>query len=89
MLTHSLEKFIVDIVMVERHTIGVLQRNPLGGAEIIGWLVELGNLFFGQIVICTLQKTRVQSREAIVVARDFQTYQFDQLFWYGSARTGR
>ena len=70
MLTQSLEKFVVDVVVVQCHPIGVFQRDTFGRRERIGLGIQLGDFLFAEVVICTLQKTRVESREAIVVPRD-------------------
>jgi hypothetical protein len=75
--------------MIERHAIGVFDRQSLSFAEVIGWLIKLSNLLFGQVVFCTLQKPCIQSREAVVVAGNLQPDQLDEFFGYRSPGSGR
>jgi hypothetical protein len=76
-------------VVIQRHAIGVFERYPFARGEIVFLLIQLSDLCFGEVVICRLQKTNVQSGEAVVVTRNLQPDQLDEFRLNRSAFTGR
>lgn len=91
MFTQAIKKGFVNTVMICGQQICIFKGDLLRRGEGIQGLIQIQirNLFFCELVSCTLQEPGIQSGKTVIVPGDTQAQQLDEFFGYIPALTSR
>ncbi len=91
MFPQAIKKGFVNVVMICGQQICIFKGDLLRRREGIQGLIQIQirNLFFCELVSCTLQEPGIQSGKTVIVPGDTQAQQLDEFFGYIPALTSR
>tara|TARA_A100001037_G_scaffold305785_1_gene347400 strand:- start:37 stop:396 length:360 start_codon:yes stop_codon:yes gene_type:complete len=78
MLVELLEKRVVNRMVSDRKSLGIVERRAFRGRKVVRRRIQLGDLCFSQCIFCILQKACVKSCEAVIETGDLEAHEFDQ-----------